>query len=191
MPLPIKCVVVGDGCVGKTCMLTAYATNAFPHDYIPTIFDNFSANTSVDGKEVNIGLWDTAGQGDYDRLRPLCYPETDVFIIAFSLTEPDSLNNVFAKWEPELRHHACGVPKILVGTKLDLRDDEETRRALGLKQKKPVTYTDGVRAAKDIGAIKYVECSALSQRGLHAVFIQAVRAALAPPPIKPRRRCLF
>merc|ERR1712087_739652 len=84
------------------------------------------ANVMVDGKPINLGLWDTAGQEDYDRLRPLSYPQTDVFLVAFSLISRASFENVKQKWWPELKHHCPGVPMILVGTKIDLRSDANT-----------------------------------------------------------------
>lgn len=94
----------------------------------------------VDGKPINLGLWDTAGQEDYDRLRPLSYPQTDVFLICFSLVNPASFENVRAKWYPEVRHHCPATPIILVGTKLDLREDKETIERLKDKKLAPITY---------------------------------------------------
>jgi small GTP-binding protein len=177
----IKCVVVGDGAVGKTCLLISYTTNAFPGEYIPTVFDNYSANVMVDNKAINLGLWDTAGQEDYDRLRPLSYPQTDVFLICFSVVSPPSYENARAKWNPEIAHHCPNTPKLLVGTKIDLRDDPDTLARLQDKKMAPITVEQAEQMVKEIGAVKYLECSALTQKGLKAVFDEAIRTVLQPP----------
>jgi len=185
----IKCVVVGDGAVGKTCLLISYTTNAFPGEYIPTVFDNYSANVMVDGKPINLGLWDTAGQEDYDRLRPLSYPQTDVFLVCFSVISQSSFENVKTKWVPEIQHHAPNVPILLVGTKSDLRKDENTIKQLNSRQQSVVTVENAQQMAKEIGAVNFLECSALTQEGLKQVFDDAIRAAMSKPNKPTGKKC--
>jgi len=185
----IKCVVVGDGAVGKTCLLISYTTNAFPGEYIPTVFDNYSANVMVDGKPINLGLWDTAGQEDYDRLRPLSYPQTDVFLVCFSVISNSSFENVKTKWVPEIQHHAPNVPILLVGTKSDLRKDDNTIKQLNSRQQSMVEVDAAQRMAKEIGAVNFLECSALTQEGLKQVFDEAIRAAMTRPTKKKKNGC--
>merc|ERR1711863_128166 len=185
----IKCVVVGDGAVGKTCLLISYTTQAFPNEYIPTVFDNYSANVQVDGRVINLGLWDTAGQDDYDRLRPLSYPQTDVFLVCFSVVSPSSFENVKEKWVPEITHHCQKTPFLLVGTQIDLRDDAATVDKLAKNKQKPISIEQGDKLQKELRAVKYVECSALTQKGLKNVFDEAILAALEPPEQKKGRKC--
>lgn len=110
----------------------------------------------VDGRPVSLGLWDTAGQEDYDRLRPLSYPQTDVFLICFSVVSPPSYENVRSKWYPEVAHHAPNIPIVLVGTKLDLREDASTIQWLQGRRQQPVTWSQGTQLAKEIHAVQYV-----------------------------------
>ena len=108
-------------------------------------------------------------------MRPLSYPHTDVFLLCFSLNSSTSLENVKNKWYPEIQHHSPGTPFILVGTKLDLREEQEASSPAG-------TFVDtsaGERVASELGAKKYIECSAKTQAGLKDVFDEAIGAALA------------
>ncbi|XP_052768528.1 ras-related C3 botulinum toxin substrate 1-like [Mya arenaria] len=171
----LKCVAVGDGSVGKTCLLKTFVDNSFPHDYVPTVFDNDKAVIAVDGSNYELHLWDTAGQEAYDRLRPLSYPMTDVFIMCFSvISKSESYESVSSKWVPEVRHHCKDTPIILVGTKADARETFSDRSEI-------VTHQQGLVLKKLVGARYYVECSALTQMGIVEVFQDAVRAAIAPP----------
>jgi Ras-related C3 botulinum toxin substrate 1 len=190
----VKCVVVGDGAVGKTSLLISYTENRFPVDYVPTVFDNFTTGVEVDGKLINFALWDTAGQEEYSRLRALSYPETDVFLLCFSVISPSSFDNIKTKWHPEVSHHCPEAKTLLVGTKIDLRDDKETIDSL--KGEKLPTTEMGNKLAEQIGARMYLECSALTQEGLKRVFEEAIRCVIGrpdqPPAQKPRKKkCLI
>lgn len=120
------------------------------------------------------------GQEDYDRLRPLSYPNTDVFLLCFSVVSPSSLQNVHDKWLPELEHHCPNVPVILVGTQSDLRANPRALNRLEQYKLKPIEQEEGERAARKIGAVKYVECSALTQQGLQDLFKEAILVAIDP-----------
>ena len=103
-------------------------------------------------------------------MRPLSYPQTDVFLVCFSVTSPASFENVKEKWFPEVHHHCPGVPCLIVGTQVDLRDDQAVIEKLSRQKQRPITTEQGERLAKELGAVKFVECSALTQRGLKNVF---------------------
>uniref|UniRef100_A0A8C7G2H0 Cell division cycle 42 n=3 Tax=Salmoninae TaxID=504568 RepID=A0A8C7G2H0_ONCKI len=130
----IKCVVVGDGAVGKTCLLISYTTNKFPSEYVPTVFDNYAVTVMIGGEPYTLGLFDTAG-------------------------------------------------------KIDLRDDPSTIEKLAKNKQKPITPETAEKLARDLKAVKYVECSALTQRGLKNVFDEAILAALEPPETQRKRKC--
>ncbi|XP_067944390.1 ras-related C3 botulinum toxin substrate 1-like [Watersipora subatra] len=179
-PFNVKVVIVGDGAVGKTCMLISYSYKKFPPNYVPTVFDNWTTNLKVDGYKVKLDLWDTAGQEDYDRLRPLSYPQTDVFIVCFSVIAPVSLKNAKEKWIPEVRHHCPDAAILLVGTKIDLRDDKDTKLELAQSREAPVKKEEGIKLANKAKVYGYMECSALTQQGLNKVFEEAIKAVVCP-----------
>jgi Ras-related C3 botulinum toxin substrate 1 len=177
---PLKIVTVGDGAVGKTCLLISYTTNAFPEEYVPTVFDNYSCNVMFEGKGYNLGLWDTAGQEEYDRLRPLSYPQTDCFLLCYSILSPPSLENCRQKWHPEISHHCPDARVILVGLKKDLRNDPATLTRLQDTKMHPVTAEEATKLQKELGAAKHLECSARTQEGLPSLFNEAIRACITP-----------
>ncbi|KAL0614419.1 Rho-related GTP-binding protein RhoC [Plecturocebus cupreus] len=125
-----KLVIVGDGACGKTCLLVVFSKDQFPEVYVPTVFENYIVDTEVDGEQVELALWDTAGQEDCDRLWPLSHPDTDGSLTCFSIDSPNSLENIPEKWTREVKHFCPNVPIILVGNERDLRQDEHTRREL-------------------------------------------------------------
>uniref|UniRef100_A0A8D3E1I3 Cell division control protein 42-like n=1 Tax=Scophthalmus maximus TaxID=52904 RepID=A0A8D3E1I3_SCOMX len=129
----IKCVVVGDGAVGKTCLLISYTTNKFPSEYVPTVFDNYAVTVMIGGEPYTLGLFDT----------------------------------------------------------VDLRDDSNTLEKLAKNKQRALSCESGEKLGRELKAVKYVECSALTQRGLKNVFDEAILAALEPPDNKPKKRCVL
>ncbi|PRP74726.1 Rho GTPase, partial [Planoprotostelium fungivorum] len=172
----VKCVVVGDGAVGKTSLLIRYSSGTFPTDYLPTVFDNHTAHMNRNGEKITLHLWDTAGQEDYDRLRPLSYPGADVILLCFSTVNQSSYDAIREKWAPEVQHYIPNIPHILIGTKIDLREEKTPDPNSGLFE--PLTAENGAAMAKEIGATKYMEICSKNGQGIEEVFNEAVDQAL-------------
>ncbi|KAF7896718.1 uncharacterized protein EAF01_009121 [Botrytis porri] len=184
-----KLVLLGDGACGKTSLLNVFTRGYFPTVYEPTVFENYVHDIFVDGTHIELSLWDTAGQEEFDRLRSLSYDDTHAIMLCFSVDSKDSLENVESKWVGEIAENCQGVKLVLVALKCDLReqgaDDEAAEGAEGAepREKKPmIDYNQGLEVARRINALRYLECSAMRNRGVNEAFTEAARVALSVNP---------
>jgi len=175
----IKCVVVGDGAIGKTSLIVSYTVNGYPETYKPTVHDYYTVRITVADKPITFQLFDTAGQEQFQVIRRLSYSDANIFLICFNVVDPESFVNVREKWLPELRQYGPErVPIILVGLQSDQRNVVDVKCRLSKKGKRPIKYEEGEMLAKKIGAKKYVECSSLTQKHLKSVFDFAIITAI-------------
>ena len=187
----IKCVFLGDGAVGKTSLIVSYTTNGYPSEYVPTAIDTYDVVVHVDGVPVTFEMCDTPGQDDFDNLRPLVYPNTDVFLLCFSVVIPSSFHNIKEKWIHEIRRSSpkrkhC-APVVLVGTQSDLRNDASTLVELAQVKEHPVSEAEARKLASNLGFLGYIESSSLTQKNLKEVFDQAIMAGLQGRSMKEQR----
>ncbi|XP_012669734.1 rho-related GTP-binding protein RhoF [Clupea harengus] len=175
----LKIVIVGDGGCGKTSLLMVYAKGNFPEKYAPSVFEKYVTTVSLGGKEIQLNLYDTAGQEDYDRLRPLSYQNADMVLVCYDVMNPTSFDNVLIKWYPEVHHFCRDVPLVLIGCKTDLRKDKEQTRRLKASGLDPITYMQGQETQQQIHADVYLECSAKYQDNVEDIFREATKRALA------------
>lgn len=170
-PTRRKLVIVGDGGCGKTSLLYVFTLGEFPTQYHPTVFENYVTDCRIDGKPVQLALWDTAGQEEYERLRPLSYHNSHVVLIGFALDSPDSLETARTKWVAEVKRSCPATPYLLLGLKKDLR--------ISVKDRVRFVQTDaGEAVAREIGAKRYMESSALTGEGVDDIFEAATRLSL-------------
>ncbi|KAI9163999.1 GTP-binding protein-like protein [Paramyrothecium foliicola] len=187
-----KLVLLGDGASGKTSLLNVFTRGYFPTVYEPTVFENYVHDIFVDSVHIELSLWDTAGQEEFDRLRSLSYDDTDLIMLCYSVDSKDSLENVESKWVGEIADNCPGVKLVLVALKCDLREQGEEDGAAagasatadddaaGQPEKRPmITYDQGLEVARRIGALRYLECSAMKNRGVNEAFTEAARVALS------------
>lgn len=201
-PIERKIVILGDGACGKTSLLNVFTRGYFPEVYEPTVFENYIHDIFVDSKHITLSLWDTAGQEEFDRLRSLSYSDTQCIMLCFSIDSHDSLENVKNKWVGEIADNTEGVKLVLVALKCDLRNSDNDNNVINpnnihqrdsknddnsyenkkINKKNLITYEEGLEMAKQIGALRYLECSAKSNKGVNEAFTEAARVALTTGP---------
>lgn len=186
----VKCVLVGDSASEKIPLLIRYIYKKYPSEYVPSAIDTCQVTVIIGGKAISLYLYDTAAsQLEHDVLRPLSYPNTDVFLICFSVISPFSFESIKKKWVPEITHHCPCTPFLLVGTKVDLREDATTVEKLVVDHQRPIGQEEGEKLAMELKAVKYVECSALTEEGVTNVFDEAILAALESSKLKKKNKC--
>ncbi|KFW74135.1 Rho-related GTP-binding protein RhoB, partial [Phalacrocorax carbo] len=163
-----KLTVVGDDRCGKTCLLFALRHEQLPKSYEPTLFDAYTADTEVDGKEMKLILFDVAGKNEssYRNLRSVFYKDTDIILMCFSVDRPHSQQNILDFGVPEIKLFCPTVPIILVATKIELRGNEGIKKQLTTPGNEPINTTEGKALAASIGAHAYLECSAKTKEGV-------------------------
>ncbi|KAK1794444.1 hypothetical protein P4O66_011312, partial [Electrophorus voltai] len=147
-----KVVVVGDTQCGKTALLHVFAKDSYPENYVPTVFENYTASFEIDKQRIELNMWDTSADFNaqgigaqhcssyYDNVRPLAYPDSDAVLICFDISRPETLDSVVKKWRSETQEYCPSAKVVLVGCKLDMRTDLPTLRELSKLRLIPVTH---------------------------------------------------
>jgi len=165
----LKLVLSGDGAVGKTS-LAQHASSDFGNQS-----SNYTLTKDYKDTLFNVSLVDTAGQDDFDSQRARCYEGADVIIISFSIIAHASYDHVQTKWVEESKKYAPNKPIVLVGTKKDLRDDQEMLKRLASRNLAPLTVQQGKALAKSIGAYAYFEVSCTDNKDVNELLVDCIR----------------
>lgn len=179
--MSVKCVLVGDCAVGKTALLVRFTSETFPDSYKPTVFENTGVEVYMDGVQISLGLWDTAGNDNFKQIRPRSYQQADIVLICYSVANPNSLASIQNKWIAEVRENLPKAPVLVVATQTDLRE-------IGTYRDSCISAAEGRQVAHEVHAKGYLECSSLSNRGVQQVFEYAVRMAVNQARKRARRR---
>ncbi|MBT9444144.1 MAG: GTP-binding protein [Hyphomonadaceae bacterium] len=166
----VKCVIVGDPLVGKTWALSSFAQHSTPATYVPTVISApYTVQVTLVGQPLQVSLQDTSGDEGYSTLRPVVYPQTDIFIAAYAIDSMSSMDNVTVKWVPEIRFHNPDARIVLAGLKSDLR--------AGMSSS-PVSREAAKDVSERLALQAYRECSATTRIGLDDLFATALGVAV-------------
>ncbi|BFZ12047.1 hypothetical protein BsWGS_15086 [Bradybaena similaris] len=174
----LKCVVVGDDSVGKTSMLMGYATNRYPTQHVPTVFDNYAGSLTVAGRKIQMQIIDAVEEEENPKSRCSLYSGTHIFVVCFSVIKPESLKHVEEVWVPEIRLYAPEVPFILVGAQADLRSVDVIKEMLAASGQQPVSTMEGITFARRVGAACYIETSPEVEKNVRKLINNAIASVL-------------
>nr|XP_022300561.1 rho-related protein racB-like isoform X2 [Crassostrea virginica] len=160
----VKLVLVGDGCVGKTELVSYFSS--IPCGYKATVSDNYTGTLLMDDKTFCLDIRDTGGLEDYDRIRCLSYPQTDVLMLCYSIGCRNSFENIEFRWIPEIKHYCPNTPILLVACKTDLRSTSSHEDL--------ITTNEGQALANKL-RLSFCETSGLKKAGVKECFEAAVK----------------
>ncbi|KAI0124299.1 ras family-domain-containing protein [Xylariales sp. AK1849] len=178
-PRRMRFAFVGDSYCGKTAMLLRFYRDAFTHTVAPTQYELFNKTINVDGKDVELELWDTSGRIELHQLSLLSYLAWDAIFLCFSVNSDKKFTNAQTKWINEIRTHCHGAPIFLIGLKKDTRVGSGLWAPLFPSWETRIGASEGSMAANGIGAVKYMECSAKTGDGVYRIFEEGVRTIQA------------
>ncbi len=157
-----KVVVTGDPSVGKTSLLMKYSTKKFQTQYIPTVGTNISkviVELDENGEKalINLMIWDLAGQPQFYMLHKPYFNGADGIILVFDITRQSTFSNINNWWAAAVKYGLSGVPRILVGNKIDLKDERK------------IILPMATHLAEKLGA-QYFETSAKNGENVSLIF---------------------
>lgn len=161
-----KVVLLGEGCVGKTSLLLRYVEDKFNTNHISTLQASFlNKKLNIEGKRVNLAIWDTAGQEKFHALGPIYYRLSNGAVLVYDITDVDSFQRI-KSWVKELRKMLGNdVCLVIVGNKTDLEKDRN------------VSVEDAEEYAAKVGALHYQTSAKLNQ-GIEEMFLSLTQKML-------------
>jgi len=186
----VECFVVGDEAVGKNHLILSYLDKDL-YSSESIIFDNYCTTFMVENIPYTLTIRKASGVENYDNIRSVLYDKTDVFLVCFSVVSQTSFDNVKKKWFPEILKFRPDVPCLIVGTQIDRLQEQSTLDQLEKKYTKPITEMQGRLLAKELKAYKYVQCSAITKKGVKKVFEEAIIAALGGQVKEKKNNCVI
>lgn len=175
---PIKLLFVGDTNVGKTSLVQTLMMNEFPTGKVPNLLEKCILYKRNKQSIFRVELVDTLAGSEYSRLTPLRYPGTDVVLMCFSTVGLYSFSSISDKWYPDMAHYLCNAPKLLVGTKIDVRNKNEKSGQKSAGGPIQMISQERLALAKRVRAVQYLEVSSRTKQGLHEALTIALDLAL-------------